>query len=65
MNDESSPLLDEVAETLRGLYGSRMGSLVIERLVVGVFFVGVKFSNGYGASPTIRPKPASMPDATF
>ncbi|NVN92117.1 MAG: DUF364 domain-containing protein [Desulfuromonadales bacterium] len=46
-NDGSSRIiLDEVAHTLRGLYGTTLDDLVVERLVVGVFFVGVKLSNG-------------------
>lgn len=44
----SGPILDEAAEALRGLYGDTFGSLVVERLVVGIFFVGVKLSNGCG-----------------
>ncbi len=44
----SAPILDEAANTLRGMYGNALDSLVIERLVVGVFFVGVKLSNGCG-----------------
>ncbi len=44
----SPRILDEAATTLRGLYGNGLGQLVIERLVVGVFFVGVKLSNGCG-----------------
>lgn len=41
-------ILDEAAETLRGLYGADLDTLAIERLVVGVFFTGVKLSNGCG-----------------
>ena len=44
----SGPILDETAQTLRGLYGTTLDDLVIERLVVGVFFIGVKLSNGCG-----------------
>lgn len=44
----SAPILDEAAKTLRGMYGNALDSLAIERLVVGVFFVGVKLSNGCG-----------------
>jgi len=44
----SVTILDEAANTLRGLYGGELDSLAIERLVVGVFFVGVKLSNGCG-----------------
>lgn len=45
---KSEAILDEAAETLRGLYGSELDTLLIERVVVGVFFVGVKLSNGCG-----------------
>jgi uncharacterized protein (DUF4213/DUF364 family) len=41
-------ILDEAAKTLRGMYGGELDALAIERLVVGVFFVGVKLSNGCG-----------------
>lgn len=41
-------ILDEAAATLRVLYGGGLDSLSVERLVVGVFFVGVKLSNGCG-----------------
>lgn len=44
----SDPILDEAAKTLRGLYGNELDTLSIERLVVGVFFVGVKLSSGCG-----------------
>ncbi|MEA5114108.1 MAG: DUF364 domain-containing protein [Geobacteraceae bacterium] len=44
----SEAILDEAAETLRGLYGSDLDILAIERLVVGVFFTGVKLTNGCG-----------------
>ncbi|MFA7060881.1 MAG: DUF364 domain-containing protein [Pedobacter sp.] len=44
----SAPILNEVAVTLRDLYGDTLYSLMVERLVVGVFFVGVKLSNGCG-----------------
>jgi uncharacterized protein (DUF4213/DUF364 family) len=41
-------ILDEAALALRGLYGNKLDGMAIERLVVGVFFVGVKLSNGCG-----------------
>jgi uncharacterized protein (DUF4213/DUF364 family) len=41
-------ILDEAAQTLRERYGAGLDDLVVERLVVGVFFVGVKLSNGCG-----------------
>jgi len=42
----SKIILDEAAATLRDLYNDSLKNLVIERLVVGVFFTGVKLSNG-------------------
>lgn len=43
---ETAPILDDAALTLRGMYGSKLDTLTVERLVIGVFFVGVKLSNG-------------------
>jgi uncharacterized protein len=44
----SVPILEEATDTLIQYYGDGLCSLTIERLVVGVFFVGVKLSNGCG-----------------
>ncbi len=41
-------ILNEATETLKKYYEKEIENLVIGRLVVGVFFVGVKLSNGYG-----------------
>jgi uncharacterized protein (DUF4213/DUF364 family) len=41
-------LLDETAEVLRGLCGADVCSVIVERVVVGVFFTGVRLSNGCG-----------------
>lgn len=41
-------ILDEAASVLKRLYGNELDTLMIERLVVGVFFVGIKLSNGCG-----------------
>lgn len=46
--ESSFAVLNEAADTLRSLYGSELDSLAIERLVVGVFFTGVKLTNGCG-----------------
>jgi uncharacterized protein len=43
---DTSSLLDEAATVLAQWYGQHLNGLRIERLVVGVFFVGVKLSNG-------------------
>jgi len=45
-NSGAREILDEAAATLRELYNDSLENLVIERLVVGVFFTGVKLSNG-------------------
>jgi uncharacterized protein len=42
----SKIILDEAAATLRELYNDTLDNILIERLVVGVFFTGVKLSNG-------------------
>ena len=42
----ASVILDEAAECLRELHGDAIGSLTVERVLVGVFFTGVKFSDG-------------------
>jgi len=39
-------ILDEAAQCLAGLYDGQLSSLSVERLIVGVFFTGVKLSNG-------------------
>lgn len=45
---DATGLLDRTAETLRHLLGNRMNGLRIERVIVGVFFTGVKLSDGSG-----------------
>ena len=44
----TAPILAEAGAVLRQAYGPLLESLEIERLVVGVFFVGIKLSNGQG-----------------
>lgn len=44
----STLILNEAADILRSYYGAAMESLFVEKLVVGVFFTGVKLSNGCG-----------------
>jgi uncharacterized protein len=43
---DAAPILTDAAECLRQYYGARFGDLTVERVVVGVFFTGVKLSNG-------------------
>ncbi|QEM70230.1 hypothetical protein FO488_12870 [Geobacter sp. FeAm09] len=47
-HSSSRHLLDGTAQTLRELTGGAIAELRIERVVVGVFFTGVKLSNGCG-----------------
>jgi uncharacterized protein (DUF4213/DUF364 family) len=44
----SARILAEAAAVLAEIHGAALESLTIERLVVGVFFVGVKLANGQG-----------------
>ena len=41
-------ILDDTAQLVKQRLGDEFGSLAIERLVVGLFFTGVKLSNGAG-----------------
>nr|WP_321465452.1 DUF364 domain-containing protein [uncultured Desulfobulbus sp.] len=45
---EVAPILDEAVAVLHKAYGQSLEALTIERLVVGVFFVGIKLANGRG-----------------
>lgn len=42
------PILAEAATVLQRFYSQALETLTIDRLVVGVFFVGIKLSNGQG-----------------
>jgi len=55
----SASILNEAADILRDYYGAAIKSLFIERLVVGVFFTGVKLSNGYGGVAYTPPETVS------
>jgi uncharacterized protein (DUF4213/DUF364 family) len=41
-------ILTDTIHIIRNLYGESLKDIVIERLVLGVFFTGVKLSTGYG-----------------
>jgi uncharacterized protein (DUF4213/DUF364 family) len=41
-------IVDETADLLRNLYGETIRSIRIERIVIGLFFTGVKLSDGSG-----------------
>ncbi len=45
---EVAPILAEATAVLQAAYGRTLETLTVERLVVGVFFVGIKLSNGSG-----------------
>lgn len=46
--DSTGLLLDQTADSLHRLLGDEIGRLWIERVIVGVFFTGVKLNNGNG-----------------
>jgi uncharacterized protein len=53
METESSSILGETMAAIRAVFGSELDEIEIERVVVGLFFTGVKLSNGTaGASAT-------------
>jgi len=41
-------MLRETTDRLRGLLGAEMEAITVERVVLGLFFTGVKLSNGHG-----------------
>jgi len=45
---EDIMILSETTEIIRALYGQNMQQITIERMVLGLFFGGVKLSNGCG-----------------
>ena len=48
MDTQQNPLLQETLDQIRGILGSRLDSLRVERAAIGLFFSGVKLSNGAG-----------------
>lgn len=44
----SNPLLTETVDHLRSLMGPEMDRITVERAVIGIFFSGIKLSNGEG-----------------
>lgn len=56
VEDGCGVLLDEAHGGLELLYGETGSSLSIERLVVGIHFVGVKLSNGCGGVAYLPPE---------
>lgn len=53
-------ILDEAASVLRRLYKDELDTLLVERLVVGVFFVGIKLSNGCAGVAYTPPEVVKM-----
>lgn len=45
---EPGAILKETVDELRSRFGPRFGGITVERAVVGIFFTGVKMSNGSG-----------------
>lgn len=43
-------VLDETLEILKTLYGNELDNTRIEKIVIGIFFTGVKLSDGSGGN---------------
>jgi uncharacterized protein len=61
MQIQSSSILRETIAAMRGIIGSELDEIEIERVVVGLFFTGVKLSNG--AAGTSATPIKSIPEA--
>ena len=46
MQTESSSILEETIATIYAILGSELDEMTVERVVIGLFFTGVKLSNG-------------------
>jgi uncharacterized protein (DUF4213/DUF364 family) len=46
MQSDAKPILHETIDAIREILGSKLEDLTVERAVVGLFFTGVKLSNG-------------------
>jgi uncharacterized protein len=46
MQSEAKPILSETIEAVRAILGRELDGLTVKRAVVGLFFTGVKLSNG-------------------
>jgi uncharacterized protein (DUF4213/DUF364 family) len=46
MRPDTKPILDESIEAIREILGRELDGLTVERTVVGLFFTGVRLSNG-------------------
>jgi uncharacterized protein (DUF4213/DUF364 family) len=45
---ENGAILQETIAELRSQFGDELDALTVERVVIGIFFTGVKLSNGHG-----------------
>ena len=55
----SASILNEAAKIIRHYYGDAMESLFVEKVIIGVFFTGIKFSNGCGGVAYTPPEAVS------
>jgi uncharacterized protein len=46
--DQENGILRRTINTLKGKLGDRLDDLAIERIMIGIFFTGVKLTNGHG-----------------
>src|ERR1700731_2729058 len=46
MQTERSSILDETIATIDAILGSELDQITVERVVIGLFFTGVKLNNG-------------------
>jgi uncharacterized protein len=61
MQTQSSSILGETILAMRGILGSELDEIEVDRVVVGLFFTGVKLSNG--AAGTSATPIRSIPEA--
>ena len=61
MQTESGSILGETISAIRGILGPELDEIAIERVVVGLFFTGVKLSNGTAGTSATPIK--SIPEA--
>ena len=50
MQTNADPILRETVAAIRQILGAELDAITIERLVIGVFFTGVKLSNGFAGA---------------
>lgn len=55
----SASILNEAAEIISYYYGGAMESLFVAKVIIGVFFTGIKFSNGCGGVAYTPPEAVS------